>query len=277
MRFHARVIDTQRLTLLVASLIKMNKRATLCFSPKEVQLVMSRTVSDAFQIWTGIKTHVLLDEVRLDTIQENNTIAMEVSLDLLLKALKSAYHASDVFLRLLKRFDRTYLQISIEVKNQKRMKLTQDVPVSILRVAEVQALVEPHLPDPEVFVSLPDSRKLCSIVDGLKTLHSKLRIKISSKGELTLTIETETASCATFYTGLQRPLLEPAGGEVERSEDVREVEETVDIRLFYKIIHSFVHSPRNILLCIVREVAVILHVVLDDMYMTYYLPIVLNS
>lgn len=47
----------------------------------------------------------------------------------------------------------------------------------------------------------------------------------------------------------------------------------VDIKKFVKFLYSYQVSPQNVICCIVENQALVLHVLLDDLFLTYYIPV----
>jgi hypothetical protein len=48
----------------------------------------------------------------------------------------------------------------------------------------------------------------------------------------------------------------------------------VDIKKFARFLYSYQVGPTNVICCIVEGRAVVLHVLLDDLYLTYYIPVI---
>lgn len=60
-----------------------------------------------------------------------------------------------------------------------------------------------------------------------------------------------------------------------QSEDVR-AEAYVDVKKFLGFLHSNIVRPTHVILCLLEQKAVVLHVLLDDLYMTYFIPVLLQ-
>ena len=75
---------------------------------------------------------------------------MEVSLDNLQRALKSAAPAQETTIKLVKKNGHPYLQFLIIVQAGQQINIAHDVPIQLLSAQQLAQYVEPHLPDPEV-------------------------------------------------------------------------------------------------------------------------------
>ncbi len=74
-----------------------------------------------------------------------------------------------------------------------------------------------------------------------------------------------------MYKNLEHPTIEgrsPPPPETEIKANVK-----VDIKKFHKFLFSYLVSPTNVICCIVETRAVVLHVLVDDLYLTYYIPV----
>lgn len=85
------------------------------------------------------------------------------------------------------------------------MSVQQDIPISLLSASQLSQFSEPHLSDPEVYIMVPPLKLLRNVVDRMKNIHDYLVLTANMGGELTLKVETDTVSIATFYTNLSHP------------------------------------------------------------------------
>jgi hypothetical protein len=51
----------------------------------------------------------------------------------------------------------------------------------------------------------------------------------------------------------------------------------VNIKQFTRCLHSQIVSPTNVILCIVEARVVMVHVLLDDLFLTYFVPVVISE
>lgn len=119
--------------------------------------------------------------------------------------------------------------------------ITQEVPIKILHEDVVESLHEPHCPDPDVYIILPNLMQLKSISDRFTKLASsdskgqksgivvtdpaassagatalstntapKLELSANMHGKLRLAIATDDLRIASVWSGLVNPPLDPA-------------------------------------------------------------------
>jgi len=73
----------------------------------------------------------------------------------------------------------------------------------------------------------------------------------------------------TYYRDLEIPRIENQPPPVKDHKVSAELK--VDIKKFLKFLYSAHINPNNVICCLVEDHAVILHVLLDDMFMTYFI------
>lgn len=202
----------------------------------------------------------------------NNTIALEVELDKLLKALKSGSSAHDITMKLTKKTNPqgAFLSFGIEVNQYQSIMVVQDVPVTVMAQEQFQHLSEPKLPDPDVFIMLPPAKSLRPIVEHMKNVDQYLHVTANMNGELTLKVETEMFTIGSFFHKLEHPRIDGAPAASVNPDKVASVK--VDIKKFYKSLYSYHVATASIVCCIFERSALVLHLLLDDLFITYYIP-----
>jgi HUS1 checkpoint protein len=117
------------------------------------ELVDSRSLSQ-------IKIESIFNDYRIQS-NASNEITMAISSEALLAALRSAstsstsstaYQADEIVMKLAKKNDRAVLKFEIMGTTTvgRRVKVTHDVLVDVLKPHEVARLVEPLCPEPDV-------------------------------------------------------------------------------------------------------------------------------
>jgi len=149
--------------------------------------------------------------------------------------------------------------------------ISQDIPVQILTAVQLQSYVEPVLPDPEVYIMMPPLKNLKNVIERMKNIESFLILQANMAGELTLKVQTDNISVATFYRKLEHPNIEGKNAPVANPDQKAKVK--VDIKKFSRFLFSHIIVPRNVICCIVEDTALVLHVLLDDLFITYYIPV----
>ena len=103
--------------------------------------------------------------------------------------------------------------------------VTQDVPVTVLTGSQIREITEPQVPAPDVRASpfaylfirqkvdvrvqvqifLPQLKQLASVVERMTRVSDRLLLAANMSGELTLKVDSDVVSIATFYTKLSTP------------------------------------------------------------------------
>jgi HUS1 checkpoint protein len=203
----------------------------------------------------------------------NNIIAMEVELDKLLKALKSGQAAHDITMKLTKKTNPAgaFLSFGIEVNQSQSITVVQEVPVTVMTQEQFQHLSEPKLPEPDVYIMLPPAKALRPIIEHMKNVDQYLQVQANMNGELTLKVETEMFTIGTFFHKLEHPQMEGVPAATANPDKVATVK--VDIKKFHKSLYSYQVAPSNIVCCMFEQQALVLHLLLDDLFVTYYIPV----
>lgn len=274
MRFVSKLINVNLLIKLIQTLDKIGKTCVVHLTPKKVEFILTSDITDGVQVWSGVNAATLFDDYRIES-KNNNEIAFELSLDNVLRGLKSGQLATDITMKLTKKQNVPYLSILIEIQqSHQMMTVLQDIPVKLLSASQLAQFQEPHLPDPEVWILMPPLKLLRNVIDRMKNIHDYFIITANMAGELTLKVETDMVSVATFYTNLDHPQIE--GRSPPRRDQDKTAEVKVDIKKFNRFLYSYQVSPTNVILCIIENTALVLHVLLEDLYLTYYIPVVLS-
>jgi HUS1 checkpoint protein len=107
------------------------------------------------------------------------------------------------------------------------MTIMQDVPVQVLSPEQALQYQEPDLPEPDVrhlicfhcclkvclivlvqvYITMPPLKHIRTVIDRMKNLEQYLQLQANMAGELTLRVESEMVSVATFFRGLEHPMI----------------------------------------------------------------------
>ncbi|KAK3063155.1 hypothetical protein LTS18_002621 [Coniosporium uncinatum] len=194
------------------------------------------------------------------TIQSaaNNVVNLEVPLAPLQRALKSALSATSASIRLTKKDGIPLLCLTIMTtahtqtsftafggnangdgfgndepgassdfvggSKERETIVTQDIPVRVLSVANVEGIHEPRCREPDVHILLPPLIQLKGISDRFtklamtaksntpatrSTASPKLEMSANMHGCLKLSIHTDAMNISSVWTGLSNPELDP--------------------------------------------------------------------
>jgi len=275
MRFNAKIINVDLFMKWVQTVEKISKTCVILLTEKKVQFILTSEITDGIQVWSGLNSTTLFDKNFIIESRANNEISFEINLDNLYKALKSGESAQEVTAMLIKKKDsNAYLRIAIQ-QSATVHTIHQEVPITTMTAQALANFIEPSLPDPEVHIMMPPLKSIRTVIDRMKNISDYLTIEANMAGCLTLKIDTDMVSIATFYKGLEHPQIE--GRSPPRScEEIRATAK-IDIKKFSKFLYSYHVGPKNVICCIVQDKAVVLHVLLEDLYVTYYFPILLHG
>jgi len=178
--------------------------------------------------------------------------------------------SQEILVKLTRKGDLPYLSLTMEISPTKSVMLTQDVPIQPLSAEQMNTFLEPELPTPDIFIMMPALKNMKNVIKRMKNLNKTLIIRANMNGELTLKVETELVKITTFYRNLEHPQID--GIRNEGPDTIASVQ--VDVTKFWKALYSYQVSPSSVICCIIQDVALVLHALLDDFFITYYIPII---
>ncbi len=240
------------------------------------------------QLWSGLPLVTLFEHGKVESLN-NNLVAFEMVVENLERALKSAQYSTEcvckvgfapsahlapltcAFPQLAKKDGHTYLTFIIEIQTTQVMNVIQDVPIRLLSPSQLALLSEPEMPNPTVHIMLPTLKNLKPIVDRLKGLSDWLALECNMDGILKLGVTTDSAKITTVITGLDHPKVD-GDNEPPRDADLWG-SARVDMKKFSRFLGAVNVSPDHVVCCIIVQKAVVMHAILDSLYLTYYLPV----
>lgn len=146
----------------------------------------------------------IFDDYRIASAAQD-TINLEVNLDHLQRALRSAVNSSDVTMRLTKRDG--FPLLTFEIHRYNGSVITQDLHVRVLSAGFVSTIKEPRCPEPDVHIVLPELNNLRYVTDRFKVLADKLILVANMNGEMTLKAETDAVRVESSWKNLVNPEL----------------------------------------------------------------------
>jgi hypothetical protein len=175
-------------------------KCVLLLSPTTLELRLT-SESDTFRAY-GKLTPDCFKNVHAVSKNINNEISLLITLVSISSAFKSADKADEAILRLAKKNGIPVLTMTAETLNG--ISVTQDVPiVKILTASEATRYGEPQLRKPQVTLNLPDGKHFKTVLERLKALDKRAKVKASSRGVLYIKVETEIVSTCTVFQGLK--------------------------------------------------------------------------
>lgn len=184
-----------------ASLNSLSTIAWFRFSDADVQI--SVIPEGSIQCWSKLQLDSLFDKYICQSAAEGNAINLQVSLQALSRALRSATNATDVWIKLTKKDNVPMLSLTIhtstfqtsvikaqpindefgdfdvdfdlndpayggagvDMQRSRETIITQDVPVKVLHPNDVGGLHEPNLREPDIHIYFPPLAQVKSITD----------------------------------------------------------------------------------------------------------------
>ncbi|CAI7564859.1 unnamed protein product [Penicillium viridicatum] len=206
MRFRTQLRDSRTFSKLTASLSSLGK---VCWMRLEYEVIRFTIIPDqGTQVWASIPVGTIFDDTTYELESNSDAINIEVNISVLNRALRSAWGSTHSQLRLTKK-DKTPLlaltvlasewtegNMALATNNdedgfgddanpeppadttgdrgprERQTWITQEIPIKILHESAVEGLHEPHCPDPEVHIILPNLAQLKSISDRFTKLAS---------------------------------------------------------------------------------------------------------
>ncbi|KAF9245104.1 hypothetical protein DTO013E5_7496 [Penicillium roqueforti] len=207
MRFRTQIRDSRTFSKLTASLSSLGK---VCWMRLEHEVIRFTIIPDqGTQVWASIPVETIFDDSTYELQSNSDAINIEVNISVLNRALRSAWGSTHTQLRLTKKDKIPLLALTVLASEwtegnmalatnndtdgfgddpnpdaapadttgdrgprERQTWITQEIPIKILNEAAVEGLHEPHCPDPEVHIILPNLAQLKSISDRFTKLAS---------------------------------------------------------------------------------------------------------
>lgn len=199
---------------------------------------------------------------------------MELNLENLYRALKSGQYSTETLIKLTKKNSSAFLSIAIELNQAQSIAVVHDIPV-LIHPKLHKKLVEPKFPNPTIYILMPPLKTIRPIIEKMKNLEQYIYITANMNGELTFKVETELFSIGSFFRGLEHPQLE--GMPPPTPDATKQARVKVDAKKFYKSLYSHQILPQSVICCLFEKRALVLHVLLDDLVLSYYIPVVIED
>eukprot|EP01132_Coremiostelium_polycephalum_P003164 gene3164-3962_t len=252
--------------------MKINTECICHLSPKKIRFIIQGDLEDGMQVWCELMADAFFENYLIESIS-NNEIQFQIQLELLRRVLQSGINSNDIVVRLVKKGNLPFLHFIIK-NTTTTVVLFQDVPIVLLTAQQLAQITEPILPDPQVHILMPPLKNVQNVIEKMRNLSEALNIRVSMNNQLTLSVETSNGSISTFYKGLEHPHFEgrpKSDGPSELSATV-----TVDIKKFAKVLYVHQLAPDEVVCCLYEGRSLILHVILQDICLTYYLPVIIR-
>lgn len=278
MRFKTRLVIEKVPFLLrvIQVLDKLERRCIvhLC-SPESdlVRIVFQADAMGSVAAYTNFKRSEWFESYRIES-QNDNQIGLEMDVQNLLRALRSAAAADEILMKLSKK---GVPVLTFEIRTPLGP-ILQDIPVIVLSKVRLAEFEEPSYENVKGF-TLPPLASLHTVVDRMKGLSNELHMKArlaEQKASLTIRVLTDSVSVSTSYTDLSPVSYdnEEQSGSAPSQEDSENttVEATVELKSFSKSLYGHQVQPKHAICCVLPS-CVMVHLIIPwDVLMTYYLP-----
>ncbi|KAG8754344.1 hypothetical protein FRC11_006703 [Ceratobasidium sp. 423] len=209
MRFRACIDEVSTLSKIVQTMEKLSKRCIFKMNETTVQIICLGETDVGVQIWSKIPVDSMFSDYRIQS-NANNMISLEVSTEPLSQALRSASASQDVIVKLAKKNDQPVFSFEAQTESRqgKKMLVTHDVRIMVMKTVEIEQVKEPLCPPPDLHIILPPLKELRTIVEHMQRLSDVVAISATPHGELVLAIQTDDVRVSTTWENCQRPTVE---------------------------------------------------------------------
>lgn len=243
----------------------------LCSGTQDnVRIVALGDASSSPSTYTTLKRSDWFESYRIES-QNDNQIGLELDMQNLIRAVRSASAADYVLLKLTKK---NVPALTFEITTPLGP-ILQDVPVTVLsavRLAEYQEMQHPQT----LGLALPPLLKLHTLVDRMKALSASLSIVVrlnSNKATLSLRAVTDMVDVNSTFSDLAVAGYDFEDSELERHETGEVVTEAiVDMKAFGRSLHGFQVTPDHAY-CFIYPSCVLIHLELPhEVSIVYVIP-----
>ncbi|RMZ85942.1 hypothetical protein DV737_g258, partial [Chaetothyriales sp. CBS 132003] len=236
MRFKSQIKNVSVFAKFCASLASLHHIAWCRLNDDDVRFTV--LPERGSQAWCVLKLDTVFDTYIIQSAAPKNTINLEVPIQALQRALRSALRATSVQLRLTKKENVPMLSLTIVTNTVssgngvvssnhdppnadelvgvfdlddglraasfgsdaagRETIITQDVPVKVLPMQSVSHLHEPSCPSSDVNIFLPHLAQVKALLELSANMH----------GSFQIAVKTDTLSIASRWTGLSHPELD---------------------------------------------------------------------
>lgn len=247
---------------MLQSVEKLNKTCVMKFTRDKIYLIVAKIELTELQVWGQVASNLLLEEFIIESAN-NNEIWIEVRTDQVIRVLKSAQSAIDVYCKLSKKTGLPSLSFNIKsmYRGDNPVLLVQDIPIRVLNLYHINEYREPMVPQPHVHILMPPLISVRTIIDRMKSMSNYLTISANHNGEFILKIQTESVLVETFFKDLVIPELNQSQSLSQQERPKEQFSECqISIIDFEKFVHSYVINPSSVICSIIENFAVVFYV-----------------
>ncbi|RKP07937.1 checkpoint protein Hus1/Mec3 [Thamnocephalis sphaerospora] len=287
MRMRAQVIQPVALERVARSVEKLGQQpCILKLTPQQWHCILVPDAEAGVQVWSQLSATAFLSMYRINSAHHDE-IYLELRAENLHRALRSAKGALECIVRLAKRGQAPVLSFHIVHQSRAglRQELTQDVPVRVIPPQQMETIREPMVPEPQVYIMLPQLQSMRAYAEKMRALTDHLYIGANMRGRFSLRCETDGVEMQTSWANLINPELDrPSSQSTVASASTQPrnldtlVEARVGIKDLIKFLYSYYVEPTNVVCCIIQDHALVLYVYMgrssnEQGSLTYYIPV----
>lgn len=278
MRFKTRLrIDkASHLLRIIQVLDKLERRCVLHLCPPDVdsvRIVLQADIAGSVAAYTIFQRSEWFESYRIES-QNENQIGLEMDMQNLLRALRSAAAADEILIKLSKK---GVPVLTFEIRTPLGP-ILQDIPVIVLSAVRLAEFNEPEHEYIKGF-TLPPLGKLHTVVDRMKGLSNELHLNarlLEQKASLSLRVLTHSVSVSTTYNDLSLASYDAeeggAGAESLPETIDASLEAAVELKSFNRSLYGHQVQPTHAI-CFIRPSCVMVHLVVPwGVGITYYIP-----
>ncbi|KAF8602854.1 cell cycle checkpoint [Ceratobasidium sp. AG-I] len=278
MRFRACIDEVQTLSKVIQTMEKLSKQCIFKMTETEVHIICLGESDVGVQIWSKLPVDSMFSDYRIQS-NANNVISLEVSTEPLSQALRSASAAQDVVVKLAKKNDQPVFSFEAQTESRqgKKMLVTHDVRITVMKTADMEQVKEPLCPQPDLHLILPSLKNLRTIVEHMQHLSDVVAISATRRGELVLAIQTDDVRVSTAWEGCLRPTIEGEAAQGEEGEDQdQKFGALVAVKSFLKFLTCHMFSNSTVA-SICANYCIIMYVYIGEVgdtggVITFYIP-----
>jgi len=154
--------------------------------------------------------------------------------------------------------------------------VVHEVQVNVMRSRDVEKLIEPTCPDPDVFIFLPRLANIRTVTEHMRPLSNLMGVEANRQGGFRIKIQTEGVALETSWTECGNPTLDYAPPQDDSEDDPQTYWHViVSIKSFMQFLSSHVVSTSTIAgICQDHCLIMYVYVFADEKggVLTFYIP-----
>jgi len=270
MRFRAVLLDAQQLARFLGALEKVDTKIVIHLEPESLKCVARNDGELGLQAFCVLKSESHFDDFHVESRADNH-IYFKIVVANLLRALRSATNCGDVSMKLSKKNvgGEATPCLTLESQHAGGTKLVHDVPLIMMNQQDMAAYQEPDIVAPKVELYLPPMKVFRSVVDRLKAISSHVNIRATVAGELTFIADPIALDAEITFRNLR-----PVSQNDEAQDPGGEAEIKVDLNKLSRVLFADRMQNNDIIACFHEDIALVLHFLTEQMFMSYYIPLI---